>query len=258
MRKVLLVLTLTALATLTALPAGAIVDGVPDGDGHPMVGAVVGEFDGVKDWFCSGTLIAPKVFLTAGHCTEVFDAYGLEDAWVTFDPVFDADASKFWHGTWITHPAYSPNTLANDVGLIILDKAVKKVTPATLPTLKLLDQMKRDGTIDDELYKNVGYGGTAEFTGGPPTVTYDGIRRVSYSPYGSLTQGNLHLQSNSNEPDTGGTCFGDSGGPHFYGDSLLLVSVTSWGDAICRSNDMTQRVDIRSVQDFLDDYVTLS
>ena len=50
---------------------------------------------------------------------------------------------------------------------------------------------------------------------------------------------------------------GDSGGPHFLGDSNLIVSVTSWGDEICRSLDMTQRVDTASVRAFLDDYVTL-
>ena len=49
----------------------------------------------------------------------------------------------------------------------------------------------------------------------------------------------------------GGTCFGDSGGPHFWEDSLILVSVTSWGDAICHSLDMTQRTDIPSVLDWL-------
>lgn len=257
MRKLLFVLILTSLATLTAAPAGAIVDGEYDGNHHPMVGALVGEFDGVKDWFCSGTLISSTVFLTAGHCTQVFADEGLEDAWVTFDPLFDPKRSKMYHGTWITHPDYNPNTLEPDVGIIVLDKPVKRVTPALLPELGLLDEMKADGTIDDASYTNVGYGGTATFTGGPPTVTYDGVRRFSYSPYGGLTQNNLHLLANSNDPNAGGTCFGDSGGPHFSGDSLLLVSVTSWGDAICRSNDMTQRVDVASVRDFLDHYVTL-
>jgi hypothetical protein len=30
--------------------------------------------------------------------------------------------------------------------------------------------------------------------------------------------------------------------------------VTSWGDAICRTNDMTQRLDIASAQRFLADH----
>ncbi|HEX6230761.1 MAG TPA: trypsin-like serine protease [Actinomycetota bacterium] len=106
---------------------------------------------------------------------------------------------------------------------------------------------------------NLGYGGVVTFPPGPPIVTYDGIRRSSLSPYGGLTKNNLHLRSNGTATGGGGTCFGDSGGPHFLGDSLLLVSVTSWGDAVCRSLDMTQRVDIPSVLGFLATYnVTLA
>jgi hypothetical protein len=33
----------------------------------------------------------------------------------------------------------------------------------------------------------------------------------------------------------------------------VLVSVTSWGDAICRSLDMSQRTDLGSVLDWLED-----
>lgn len=39
------------------------------------------------------------------------------------------------------------------------------------------------------------------------------------SPSGGLTQNNLHLQQNHNATGQGGTCFGDSGGPHFWKDT---------------------------------------
>jgi hypothetical protein len=35
---------------------------------------------------------------------------------------------------------------------------------------------------------------------------------------------------------------------------LIIVSVTSWGDAICRANDMTQRIDLASVLDWLAEF----
>lgn len=54
-----------------------------------------------------------------------------------------------------------------------------------------------------------------------------------------------------------GTCSGDSGGPRYLGDSNLIVGVTSWGDGICRSLNMAQRIDIRSVRAFLGGYVAL-
>ena len=67
---------LGGLAAFTVLilasGAGAITYGVPDGNGHPEVGALLAQqafSDGTWEE-CSGTLIAPKVFLTAAHCDE--------------------------------------------------------------------------------------------------------------------------------------------------------------------------------------------
>jgi V8-like Glu-specific endopeptidase len=70
MRKLpMLVIAALAMA-LSALPAVAITNGVPDTDErYPFVGLTVlqvGDEIGVQ---CSGTLIAPTVFVTAGHCT---------------------------------------------------------------------------------------------------------------------------------------------------------------------------------------------
>jgi hypothetical protein len=63
------------------------------------------------------------------------------------------------------------------------------------------------------------------------------------------------------QPSTGdgGTCYGDSGGPHFLGgvESDLIVSTTITGDAMCRATDKTYRLDTTSARDFLDDFVTL-
>ena len=57
----------------------------------------------------------------------------------------------------------------------------------------------------------------------------------------------------------GGTCYGDSGGPHFLGgvNSNLVVSTTITGDAPCRSTDKTYRLDTASARNFLDDFVDL-
>jgi hypothetical protein len=85
-----LILAVIVLILLAIVPmAVAITFGQPDGNGHPNVGAmIVQEPDGVKYLYCSGTLIAPDVFLTAAHCTAAAAAYGADphDAYVTFDP----------------------------------------------------------------------------------------------------------------------------------------------------------------------------
>ena len=78
MRRIVFVLATMALAILMACGvAQAIINGEPDRGpkAHPYVGALVtvpssGEFKGQRVPACSGTLTSPKVFLTAGHCTD--------------------------------------------------------------------------------------------------------------------------------------------------------------------------------------------
>jgi hypothetical protein len=61
---------------------------------------------------------------------------------------------------------------------------------------------------------------------------------------------------------SGGTWFGDSGGPHFLGTGAgtypgTVVALTVSGDAACRSTDVDYRLDTASARAFLDDFVTL-
>lgn len=259
-RNMIAIALIGAILVLAVAPAGAITFGEPDGNRHPNVGLLLADFsgDGTPIPECSGTLISPTVFLTAGHCTLPFSQLGITKIWVTFDSEFDPAKSKLIPAAgFATHPGFDPGTLFNDVGVVILSKPVRGVTPGALPPEGLLDQMQAAGTLQGQTFVNVGYGATAAFKGMPPALAFDGVRRFSTSPYGGLTQNWLHLLGNQDATGEGSTCFGDSGGPHFLGDSNLIVSVTSWGDAICRSLDMTQRVDTASVREFLDDFVTL-
>ena len=55
----------------------------------------------------------------------------------------------------------------------------------------------------------------------------------------------------------GGTCYGDSGGPHFIGDTDVIISITVSGDAPCKALDKTYRVDTAEAQEFLSRFVDL-
>ena len=110
MRKTGLLLATMALAiALSGGVAQAIINGEPDSGSkaHPYAGAYVVKFRGELQAVCSGTLISPKVFLTAGHCTEARKVFGLPKdppTYVTFDPTFEPGSSKIIKGTPYTHP----------------------------------------------------------------------------------------------------------------------------------------------------------
>jgi secreted trypsin-like serine protease len=248
---------LTAVAVITGLlvivpgPAIAITDGTPDtGNNYPFVGLLAfRDADGEYMHRCSGTLLTPTIVLTASHCTDGTSAV---HAYFSFQVPDDFRTNPVGvPGTPHTNPLYNPNTLANDASVVELSAPVDLATYPVLPTEGLLSDLKRSHEIQDDVFVNVGYG----VLNGPlpPIQLNNEDRWFSTSPYGGLNQNNLHLQGNHQATGLGGTCFGDSGGPHFWEDTLVLVSVTSWGDANCRSNDMTQRADIPSVLDWLGD-----
>lgn len=249
MKRLLVILTSSVFFLLSPTYASAITGGEVDtGDEYPFVG-LLAFYDEQGDYLhrCTGTLLSPTVVLTASHCTAgttLVYAYFQ----VTVPDDFRENPTGI-SGTPYTHPDFDPNTLENDVGIVVLDRRVNLREYPTIADEGFLTDLKASHEIQDDTFVAVGYGVQTGFP--PPTQIVDLQRRVSESPYGGLTQNNLHLQQNPNATEGGGTCFGDSGGPHFWEDTLIIVAVTSWGDALCRSNDMTQRIDIPSVLDFL-------
>jgi hypothetical protein len=74
-------------------------------------------------------LIAPAIFLTAAHCDQ-----GASRVAVTFDSSYVASTGKTYWGTWHADPAFrQAQSDPHDLAVVILDKAVKGITPARLP-----------------------------------------------------------------------------------------------------------------------------
>lgn len=262
-----LALGLVAALALAAAPAGAITFGKPDGNLHPNVGALLADYDDESpgpEILCSGTLIAPTVFLTASHCTAFLESIDISDVWVTFASTYDEDDASpagLWPGTMHTHPLFASGGANNtfDIATVVLE-ANPGLTPATLPKVGLLGRLKAQGTIGRKTFTAVGYGTVREEkTGGPHAFFFDGIRRYALQSYLSLQKAWLNL---SMQPSTGdgGTCYGDSGGPHFLGgvESNRIVSVTVTGDAMCRATDKTYRLDTPWARDFLEQFPGVS
>ena len=249
MKRSLVIFFAGMLLALAPGTAGAITNGQKDtSNKYPFVGLLAFyDADGVYMHRCSGTLVSPTVVLTAAHCTD-----GTSYAYAYFKTEVPDDFRTNPTGvlgTTYTHPDYNPNNLDTDIGVVVLTKAVKLKQYPTLAPEGFLTDLKATGELQDATFVNVGYG--VLDAPKPPNLVPNEDRWFSTSPYSGLTQGNLHLLQNEKATGQGGTCFGDSGGPHFYEDTLILVSVTSWGDANCVSNDMTQRVDLANVLDWL-------
>src|SRR6266542_1964400 len=212
MRKlVLLVLGVLALS----LPAGAsaITYGQPDDSLHPNVGAMIRlrPSDNQLRIVCSGSLIAPTVFLTASHCTSFVESTGQTDIWVTFDSSFTSK-SKLLHGTMHPNPLYNQSQSdPEDIAVITLDKPVTNIAPVQLPTAALLDEVKANGTLKNQLFTSVGYG-IQEPIPGPGGIThaFPMERWYSVGHFWALNAAWLRIAQTQATGD-GGTCSGDSG-----------------------------------------------
>ena len=174
-----LVLALAALATLglaVATPAGAITNGSADGT-RTRTSAASSPTQAYSDgtWiYCSGTLISPTVFLTAAHCDEG----GTGRVRVTFSSAYQ-DGDKSYSGTFHADPAYpGPTSSPHDIAVVVLDKAVKGITPAALPAAGSLSNLSATQT-----FTSVGYG-AYEVTNSPGghQYLYNDVRGVATGP----------------------------------------------------------------------------
>jgi V8-like Glu-specific endopeptidase len=235
-----------------------ITDGKLDGNAHPAVVLIIADVGGAPAWRCSGTLIAPTIVLTAGHCTE---APGVVSGMRIFteSDVQNGNNNYPFAGPntveakkWATHPDF-PNApfFVNDVGLMQLKNAVTLSTNqyGRLPQLDQLDALKPSNSTR---FTAVGYGLQKI---NPVFVEAERIR-MSAEPH--LLQINVPGFTGdfslllSNNASTGGTCFGDSGGPNYLGSSNVVAGVTSFGiNGNCAGTGGVFRMDRKNVLDFV-------
>lgn len=230
--------------------------------------AVDPRFDDPGAWFsCSATMLSATVILTAGHCTYGVasdgestttggvDGSGGNDIWFDFSEAahFDGfppssdygrdengqryedraaflNASPFWHrGTSNPHPDFDPGAFfLHDAGVVVLDEPIAMSKYGRIPTLDYIDRYQGK---PHHIFEVVGYGLTKS---GPFTAEGGDTRLKGEVKLNSLKASPpdtfVFLSNNPGKPHTGGTCFGDSGGPTFDDTSSnLVVAVTSFG-----------------------------
>jgi len=284
-RKSLVVATVVLALLVGSVGIGyAITNGEPDAGRHPYVGLLV--FDvapGEPGWRCSGALIAPSVVLTAGHCTDGAVAarvWFAED--VTYDAVpfplypYGGPGSGAIEGTPYLNPEYDspdnpygggnglPAFSYRDVGIVVLNEPVYMDEYAALPSAGLVDTLKNKAPVDV-----VGYGVQyqAQVPGNqlpqpPPYYRWAGPRVRLYAPSEKVSGKFVHsaeymrLALNPGG-DSGGTCFGDSGGPDLKGGTNIVLAVNSYVTNInCSGVGYSARVDIPEVLAWINSFIT--
>jgi Trypsin len=267
-----------AVALITA-PAGAVQGGTPDGDGHPNVGLSVFLYHGIPLWRCSGTMVAAKVFLTAGHCTGIDPELGVApdsaQIWFTPGPIprgthgFDGTpcgagdtgypCKGEFSGAPVPHPGWNgavtlPNT--HDMGVVQLTQApdvgISKIAPASY-----LDTLATQRGRQDVSFTVVGYGVQFERPNLEVAVRERFVGTNQLQNLNSALADGYNLMMTDSPGDGtggGGTCFGDSGGPIFHTDAdgqVWEVAVISFGTKYCKGKSAGFRLDNGQARTFL-------
>lgn len=258
-----LLIAMMLIAMLGVAPTSAITHGTEDGTDHPNVGAIVLRLPGVfVSQGCSGTLLEDGWFLTAAHCLApiegALDKYPGSRFSVTFDEFITEGGVFYDVSSYEIHPEFGKpgRNDTHDVGLIKLDR-VPSITPAVLPAAGQLDELKAEHVLKGTTFTTVGYGFVRETQQGAFASVLpnaDGSRDRVNQGFLSLTGAWLNLAETPATGD-GGSCWGDSGGPHFIwlGDkeTSIVASITVTGDITCKALDKTYRMDTAATLAFL-------
>jgi hypothetical protein len=259
-------IVITAIAVTTGSRIDGITGNFVKDFEHPFVGlAVFYDSHGEFSHRCSGSLLSPSVFLTAGHCVSgvtTARVYFQQDAGAHFDPALGMDPVSGYPDACFTQPCEVSHQLHNygypagfpetkDAGLVILDSPIVLTEYGVLAAAGSLDALATRRGQQQVTFTASGYGLSYI---NPHFVTSFRERLMATSKLvnlGSALTGGFNLQTSNNPGIGGGTCFGDSGGPIFYGSSSsnILVGVTSFGLSreVCAGVDFAYRTDQAAV-----------
>ena len=221
--------TSTAPLARVDAPVASITHGDFDGNGHPGVVYIQFHEVGTSNFFaCSGTLLSATVVLTAGHCAGQpgeFDQY-----FVLVGSDLTAGFVPFHSSVHAAHPAFTEAQFyLHDVGIVVLDSPI----PTSLIPASAYGQLPSAGQLDaltpsvNTTFTAVGYGVQKI---NPAKVEINFTRMLASPRLLNINDkkvGGFSLLL-SNNASTGGTCFGDSGGPNFLGTSSTIAGVTSF------------------------------
>lgn len=250
----------TACACLPGV-AAAVVGGAPASAGEwPWLARIVA-FDGARVMTCSGSVIAPNIVLTAGHCA-------VDETTLALLPAADFDVTT---GTrnWLTspgqvsavsrvvlYPGWSPSSggVSPDGDVAVLQLA----TPTTAPALPLASPNADAGLYAPGTAAAVaGWGRTV----GSQSLLPDDLRWTTTTvqstswceaeatnQFGATLDAANQMCAIDAPSDRAGICWGDSGGPLVArdpGGAIVEIGIASSMATDCSvtAPDFFQRID---------------
>jgi hypothetical protein len=277
MKRITLAMVLALAMVFSVIgSASAITNGVPDGNNHPYVGLAV--FDVINDedeqvpsHRCSASLLTPTIVLTAGHCTDgTVAARVWFDSVVQGNPEYPFSGATSYDGIAYTHPDFCigcgnglPGFASTDVGIIVLSE------PVPTNVVSEYAELPEEGRVDELANKTpidfVGYGVQEQVMTSPgqsPRARWTGPRIRMYAPSelvsGEFKHSDEFMKLALNPGGgSGGTCFGDSGGPDLLGGTNVVLAVNSYvTNNNCSGVGYSARVDTESVLSWVNDFLS--
>eukprot|EP00121_Abeoforma_whisleri_P014636 Awhi_evm1s13498 len=257
-----------SLCLLAAAASTYALNGEIDNNTHPMVGYIVTyNSDGFPVSGCTGSLYNKTVMITAGHCGRdgfysrvFFNDNAGESLYFPFGEFNEESLEYEWPDSMPKanfHSEFSFDVEKHDdykdIGLYIFESELPYDGPfVNIPELNQLEtyyNAENDATLSVVGYGNVqvkpyAYGKRQRRTTDVDIINLGGDAEK---------RGSVKVSANAN---TGGSCFGDSGGPAFINDGsdLVVGAVVSTGLKNCKGQSNYYRLDNQEVLDWLAGY----
>ncbi|MEZ4360093.1 MAG: trypsin-like serine protease [Kofleriaceae bacterium] len=222
--RALLLLFLVPACGIEAAPTPAVAQGIVGGtlsEGDDAVVALVAR----NTAFCSGTLVAPRLVVTAAHCLPPNAPFTIEEISVSTGLDISQGGARVAAVRGKAHPAWRTSAQPNDVGILELAGA-PPIEPVALASGELV-------TAGAEV-RVLGYGVGADGAPG-------GVKRTGRMKVARFDASTLYLKA-----DPVLLCSGDSGGPIFLStpQGEILTGVHSRSD--CTRDSRGERLDVHT------------
>jgi Trypsin len=231
------ILGIAMIPVISISPANAVTFGTdisdPATDAPYVVSIWTSETNDARDaqFICSGTLIAPKIVLTAAHCTTDTTSYFVK----VKSPALNSNVDFVTvSGVW-PNPRYNPKTFVNDIGLLKLDESFEGMPFPSLANSESARSINKFSRL--RIY---GWGVDQDFNQPDLLKTADLLLQDSSAAkiFGKTFNIKTMLAAGKKIVSEGvwsGGCSGDSGGPLISNINGIdvIVGVTSGGSSKC-------------------------